>query len=232
MDASTLDQLLTAAQEDPDKGEAFFDALLTTNVFIVGTRDDDDEEQVLYLSDSVGEVLPFFTSRAAVDATLAAEGLPDQVLEYSCLELFRTGGGTRMVMNPHGENSLVLPPELIAQLIAEPEIPSSGDEEEAGERILVGLATDDLSALQDAVVAFFADRDDIEAAYLGWMVRGDKSGYLMIIVTDDPERGLKDFGQVITPGLTEGKPLDISIAGTSATDHPLASIPPFYVRAQ
>lgn len=236
-----LERMLAAAAADPAERPAFSSRLLEAQVYVLGHLDEPPTDglapagssaQIATWADDEGPIVPFFTSLAALERSLAAVPVAGpRYLRLGAKDLFELTRGQRLVLNPHGPTAKVYSTSEIEAFLAGAEPGVSTHTVTEPERVLVGGAADIPDGLLPMLARFLVQRPAVQAAHLGWIRHGDgHEGYLMVVVAPDRDAALHGFGTVQVGELTGGRSLDVIVVPPEEPDHYLASVPPFYVR--
>lgn len=241
MNPAELERLLAAAASDPAERPAFTQALLESEVYVLGTMDPppvkgvanvNSTARLVALADADGQVTPFFTSERMLEATLLAHpGTDRHFLRLACRSLLQMTRGSRLVLNPNGPHCKVFLPDEVEALLRgnEPGMERRVLEQQA--QVLVGAPAHVPPDLPATLSRFFAQRPVVHAARLGWIAHGDgHAGYLMVVTASDRESAMAGFGSLQIGESTEGHTLDVLVVPPTDEGHLLSAIEPFYVR--
>lgn len=236
-----LERLLVAAADDPAQRPDFAQALLASEVYVLGSLDRPTVEgeaqsgtsmDVLTWSDQDGPITPFFTSEAALQRTLAARpGTDPRFLRLKSRDLFQMMKGQRLVLNPDGPSGKIYLPGEVEALLTGNEPGLNREVLQAGRKVFVGEAAHVPPELPEVLARFFTRRPDVEAAHLGWIAHPDgQRGYLLVVVTKNREAAMEGFGTVQIGDIIGDETLDVMYSAPSAEEHLLTLVPPFYTR--
>lgn len=148
--------------------------------------------------------MPFFTSEASRQRTIAALFSTETIINLSHRgrDFLERNRGSRLILNPHGPNTVIFNPTQIESLLGdqrlvdEPGLSRVGVSEPGimTKKVDVsGLKMETADAvvppeLTETLVRFFAQRPGIEAAHLGWYtLPSGASGYLVVVVASDED---------------------------------------------
>lgn len=187
---------------------------------------------LLTWSDEDGPITPFFTSEAALQQTLDARaGMDPRFVRLNTRDLFQMVSGQRLVLNPDGPGGKVYLAGEIESLLAGGEPGPRADVLPAGSEVFVGEPAHLPPELPAVLARFFAQRPDVDAAHLGWIVRPDgQQGYLLVVVAEDPEAAMDGFETTQIGAILGDETLDVMFSPPGAKDHLLTSVAPFYTR--
>lgn len=128
-----------------------------------------------------------------------------------------------MVINPFGEN-IVLDRQMLNNTRKNEHIIQKG------ESVMVGIPKEYPTDMVNRLKEYFAKMQNVEKAYLLWMVRGKESSYLLVLDSQiSPQQLFPLIGQICQPFLKE-KLLDIVLANSGLGKSAIEGHPPFFVR--
>ena len=239
---SDVERLLQAAATDPVQRPAFNDALLSSDVYVLGLVEGDAVDGVagagttlrlVSTADDDGPLTPFFTSEAALQRYLDARGGGDpRFVRLGCRPFFEMTRGSRLGLNLRSDyGKLFLPAEVEALLDGrEPGVTT--EVLEADRQVLVGAAAHVPPELSKVLTRFVETRP-VEAAHLGWIAHPDgHAGYLLLVVAADREAAMAGFGALAIGDVTGGQSLDVMVLPPGSDSPLLESVPRFYTRAE
>lgn len=128
-----------------------------------------------------------------------------------------------VVINPFGEN-VVLSRQLM--------INTRGNEHtlQKGETVMLGVPKEYPSDMINKLKEYFTSTQNVDKAYLLWMVQGETSSYLLVLDTrTSPQRLFPAVGQVCQPYLN-GKLLDMVLVDSNLGKIAIEEQAPFYVK--
>lgn len=237
-DQVVLERLFARAATDPAERPAFIRALLASNVIVLGKLVDRDvsgpgpgqEAMLVYWSDDIGPIYPFFTSEALLRRTIDARpGTDPDFLRLRCRDYFEMVRGKRLVLNPDGASAKVFLPTEIDAYLAEREPGVTKLTLPKDRQVVGGPATSMPAELPEVLSRYLAKRP-VSAAHLGWISEpGGHEGYALVLVTTDEAAAMEGFGVMQIDEFTGGHDLDVIVV-PPGRDHVLMAIPPFYVR--
>lgn len=228
---TVLEDLLAQAAHDPAQRPLFVRALLDSEVYVLGTHDEEREElNVVNFFDADGMVVPMFTSPDMVVMTL--DQMPDcgpSCVRLLCRHLWAATNGERFVLNPHGPHSKVFIAAEIAALLdgREPGLREYTGQEPL--RIEVAPASDSPAQLTDVLRRFFADRPSVAEARLGWARLPDGGEcYLVTVASDSAEDAIRGFGSLGVESITGGVCVDVVVEPLAQAGSILTGVEPFH----
>ena len=128
-----------------------------------------------------------------------------------------------MVINPFGEN-MVLDRQIIANTKKNEQIIQKG------ESIMLGIPKEYPIDMVNVLKKHFEKMQNVEKAYLFWMIHGKESSYLLVIDSKTSPQQLAPFiGKICQPFLNE-KLLDIVSANSALGQNAIEGQTPFFVR--
>lgn len=128
-----------------------------------------------------------------------------------------------MVINPFGEN-IVLDRQILANTRKSEQVIQKG------ESVMLGIPKDYPTDMVNKLKEYFTKMQNVEKAYLFWMVRGKESGYLLVIDSlVSPQQLFPIIGQICQPFLKE-KLLDMVLANSGLGKSAIEGQTPFYKR--
>jgi hypothetical protein len=203
MTSGELERLLAVAARDPAEQPAFIQALLGSDVYVLGDLDpppvDGAMDGVAQVGSSVqlvgmtgeqlagltgeqfagvvgdqGRITPFFSSESMVRATVAAwPGTNPNLLRLGCRALFELTTGSRLVLNPHGPYAKIFVPAEIDALLRGDEPYMTTELIQTERQLVVGAAARVPPALLGVLSRFLAQRPVVQAARFGWVKHPD-----------------------------------------------------------
>ena len=225
-----LEQLLLTAAQDAAAEPAFTAALLDAEVWVLGEVEG-DQIALSTWEDADGPLVPFLTSEDMVQASLATDPqMPSDVLVLPCRELWQMVSPTRLVLNPNGPVARVYLAAEVAALLAGIDPRTGTEVSYDGLDLEVSEVGADAAGLTAELVRFFGTRPDIRAAHLAWVSASDgHAGYLLFVVTSEPERALVGLQDLDLQHLLAGETFDVTAIAVGVDDHLLAGIEPIHV---
>ena len=233
--------MLVAAAKDPAERPAFAQALLASEVYVLGRLDSlpvdgvaqpGTNAKLVNFSDADGTFVPFFTSEAAMQASLAARaGSSPNYLRLPCRELFEVTRGARLVLDPDSPYGKKYLPSEVEALLAgrEPGLDVKAVTEPM--QVQTGAAANLPPELPATIARFFAQRPTVDSARIGWIAYPDgHQGYLLVVTAADREASMEGFGAIQIGELTGGATLDVMVEAPGVESPKLSQVPPFYVR--
>jgi hypothetical protein len=236
-----LERLLRSAAEDPAERPAFAQAILASEVYVLGSLDqatvggvaqEGTNMRLVTWADQDGPITPFFTSEAALQQTISTRpGTDPHFLRLRGRDLFQMVRGQRLVLNPDGPSGKVYLPSEVEDLLEGREHGVTTHVVQKERRVLVGAAAHMPPDLPMALARFFTQRPVVEAAHLGWIAHPDEGheGYLLVVVSPEREMAMAGFGSLQISELTGGETVDVLVIGPGERNM-LADVEPFYVR--
>lgn len=174
--------------------------------------------------DSGAHYLMAFTDRNELGKWNQGSSQQTIVYTFDDYKTVLTSGDTPyqgVVLNPFGDN-IVLGKELFADGNALFQTAKSN------ESIMIGQPKDYPTRMVEKLKQYFRSNHLVDTAYLLWMVRGQKSGYLLVLgTTASPQKLFPSIGVLCKPYLNE-KPLDIVLLNTTFGQSAVQDQQPFY----
>jgi SseB protein N-terminal domain len=174
LDGAGVERLLAAAASDPAERPAFFDALLESDVLVLGTMGSRPVDgiaqpgssmQLAKFSDEDGDLVPFFSSEEMLRRTVAAHPSTEpRYLRFRCRDLFDMTRGSRLVLNPDAPYGKVFLPAEVEALVEGQEPGLSTEVITEARTIMVGAAAYVPDALPATLARFFVQRPSVLAA--------------------------------------------------------------------
>lgn len=240
--SNEVESLLRVAADDAAKRPAFSKALLDSEVFILGKMDPPpgpdghvDAGARVLLSNvelETGAVVAFFTSLEALERFLAtAPSFSPSYLRISCRALFEITIGERLVLNLGSDYGKEFLPTEIDSLLHGRDVGVTTLVVERPTSVRVGAPSYVPPEMTELLRRFFTTEPSVFAAHLGWReIEGSQPGYLLVVVKEDADTPLDQFGSVASAALPDGYVMDTVYVSVDRHDHYLSSVPPFYVR--
>ena len=126
-----------------------------------------------------------------------------------------------VVINPFGGN-IVLAKELFRGSN------TSFHTAKSNETIMIGQPKDYPTSMIEKLKQYFRNSKLVETAYLLWVVRGQETGYLLVLETRaSPQQFFPKVGELCKPYLRD-KPLDIVLLKSTFTQNAVENQQPFY----
>lgn len=126
-----------------------------------------------------------------------------------------------MVINPFGEN-IVLDRQILANTMKNKQIVPKG------ESVMLGIPKEYPTDMVNKLKEYFGKMQNVEKAYLLWMVRGKESSYLLVLDSKiSPQQLFPLVGQVCQPFLKE-KLLDVVLANSGLGKSAIEGQEPFF----
>lgn len=128
-----------------------------------------------------------------------------------------------MVINPFGEN-IVLDRKMLVNTRKNEQLVQKG------ESVMLGIPKEYPIDMVNKLKEYFAKMQNVEKAYLFWMVRGKESSYLLVLDSKISSQQLFPvIGQICQPFL-KGKLLDMVLANSGLGKSAIEGQTPFFVR--
>lgn len=128
-----------------------------------------------------------------------------------------------MVINPFGEN-IVLDRQMLNNTRKNEHIIQKG------ESVMIGLPKEYPADMVNKLKEYFAKTQNVEKAYLLWMVRGKEANYLLVLDSQiSPQQLFPLTGQICRPFLN-GKLLDMVLANSGLGKSAIEGQIPFFTR--
>jgi hypothetical protein len=236
-----LERLLQAAATDPAARPAFTQALLASDVYVLGTYDGELVDgvvpsggslQLVMIDEHEDYVTPFFTSQDSLRRFVAAHPENDgPFVRIACRDLFERSRGMRLVLDPESPFGKFFVGDEVDALLSGEEPGLTREVLQSDQQVMVGAAAHVPPELTAVLTRFFAARPMVEAAHLGWIAHTDgRSGYLLVVVASETEQAMNGFGSVNIGDVTEGKTLEVIVLPPESNDSLLSTAPRFYAR--
>lgn len=242
-----LDAALAQAAVDPAARPDFYRLLVRSEVFVLGRTEYPGEgsrtlgagEQVqlrAWTKTDGTEILPFFTSLAALQRAIQEE---EPYLTMPSEALFELAQGTALVLNPGSPYGKEFLPGEIEALLA------SGVNRQAETRVvqeatqvLLGQPADYPKAMVQALTDLLPRHAAVKAAYLCQMHDPSSEPGLSLVIglegEGDLRRALQDAGVVAAETGPAGRAVDlvrVTPGAQGLSDYFTTSVAPFYRRA-
>jgi hypothetical protein len=134
-----------------------------------------------------------------------------------------------LVLNPDDSTSKIYLPGEVERLL-DGDASGGAHVVPAGSQVFVGEPANEPAELKNILTGFFAQRPAVDAAHLGWAVQPDgQKGYLLAIVTTDPQSAMDGFGTLPIPDYIGEETFDVMFAAPGE-NHVLTSVPAFFTR--
>lgn len=171
-----LEKALHKAATDNIHAPAFYEELMESKVFVLGTPENEnkgqftlEEEQALIIQhwereDDKSPVIPFFTSLQMLRQAIETD---DPYLELPTTALFQMTMGAPLVLNPNSEFGMEFEAEDIASLLDTDLMENSEHLLDQETEVLLGMPEHAPEVFIDVLSSFFAQHKNIETAYLG-----------------------------------------------------------------
>lgn len=128
-----------------------------------------------------------------------------------------------IVINPFGEN-IVLNRQILNSTRRNEHIIQKG------ESVMIGIPKEYPADMVNKLKKYFAKMQNVEKAYLLWMVRGNESSYLLVLDSPiSPQQLFPLVGQICRPFL-KGKLLDMALANSGLGKGAIEGQTPFFTR--
>lgn len=128
-----------------------------------------------------------------------------------------------MVINPFGEN-IVLDRQIMSNTRKSEHIIQKG------ESVMIGIPKEYPTDMVNKLKEYFAKMQNVEKAYLLWLVRGKESSYLLVLDSPiSPQQLFPPIGQICQPYL-KGKLLDMVLANSGLGKCAIEGQTPFFIR--
>ena len=128
-----------------------------------------------------------------------------------------------MVINPFGEN-IVLDRQMLNNTRTNEHIIQKG------ESVMIGIPNEYPEDMVNKLKEYFVKMQNVEKAYLLWMVRGKESSYLLVLDSQtSPQQLFPQIGYICQPFL-KGKLLDMVLANSGLGKGAIEGRTPFFTR--
>lgn len=128
-----------------------------------------------------------------------------------------------MVINPFGEN-IVLNRQMLSNTRKNEHIIQKG------ESVMIGIPKKYPADMLNKLKEYFAKIQNVEKAYLLWMVRGKESSYLLVLDSKiSPQQLFPPIGHICQPFL-KGKLLDMVLANSGLGKGAIEGQTPFFIK--
>ena len=99
-----------------------------------------------------------------------------------------------------------------------------------GESVMIGIPKEYPTDMVNKLKEYFAKMQNVEKAYLLWLVRGKESSYLLVLDSPiSPQQLFPPIGQICQPYL-KGKLLDMVLANSGLGKCAIEGQTPFFIR--
>lgn len=187
---------LQKAMKNPEHREAFYDCLLTSELFI---RTGKTNSQYMTFNDGT---LPVFSSpqRMLDDASL--DGFPAYT-RVMAKDLFAAHPGSTFWLDPFSEYNKQLIPDEISYIMAEPAEPSTLIQPQEEQSMLIGIPKDVPEAMVNSLKEHFRSQPSVSAAYLNLiLIEGEEQTHYLVSIMTNGEMSDEDFGKLLPQNFT------------------------------
>ena len=245
--ANELERKLILAADDPASRPEFYQALMASDVFVIGHTDSEGEgvttipagaklSIVNWEKNDGSPIIPFFTSLEALQQALKEEA---RYLALPTRDLFEVTLGSFLVLNPASPYGKEFFPDAIKALLdtGMNHVPQSRVVQKETQ-VLLGQPANYPSGMVSALTALLAKHSVVKAAYLCLMHDASTSEKPTLVVgfegDGDLSKAMQEAGSVAADTAPKGEPVDFTVlkkgeAGLS--DYMFKSVKPFYERA-
>jgi len=237
---NAVEHALVRAASDPDARRLFEETLIASEVFVIGDAQGGESgwkrfergDSVSLMAVAIGPnetAAAFFSSLRRLVAFTGREG---GYLKIAFRDLLGLTRGDNLILNPGSEYGKIFVPGETERLLSG-EV--AGLNEVQPRQVRLGPLANPQIALTDALLAFFARRSDVDAAWMtGIQTSPIEEAHPLVCVKTSTDWAVFSaaLGPVIQPFARQGA-VDIVPAGRSAVlDEHFATIEPFYDRAR
>lgn len=218
-----LEEILRLAADEPAHRPQFYEVLLNSDVFVLGTAGAPDvdgelnleagqEVQIQSWEKADGSpVIPFFSSLEVLQKSISSE---ESYLALPLRSLFEMTKGATLFLNPKSNYGKEFLPDEVVHLL------STGVGQapvqrvvEKETRVLLGQPSNYPSKMVDSLTQLFAKRNNVTKAYLALMhdTSIDERPHLIVGIEADGdiERVMREAGSVATDTAPQGEPVDL-----------------------
>ena len=143
--------------------------------------------------------------------------------DYQGIIIINDSAYQGMVINPFGEN-IVLDRQIMNNTRKREHIIQKG------ESVMIGIPKEYPTDMVNKLKEYFAKMQNVEKAYLLWLVRGKESSYLLVLDSPiSPQQLFPPIGQICQPYL-KGKLLDMVLADSGLGKCAIEGQTPFFIR--
>jgi hypothetical protein len=245
--SNDLEQKLMLAADDPASRPEFYEALMASEVFVIGHTDSDGEGAttipagsklsiVNWEKNDGSPIIPFFTSLEALQRALKEEA---RYVALPARSLFEVTLGSFLVLNPSSPYGKEFFPNEIQALLdtGMNHVPQTRVVQKET-KVLMGQPANYPSEMVSALTSLLAKHSAVKAAYLCLMHDSSISEKPTLVVgfegEGDISKAMQAAGSVAADTAPKGEPVDFTVlrrgeAGLS--DYMFKSVKPFYERS-
>ena len=235
--ACDLEAALRQAAKDPTARPRFYRQLLKSQVLVLLGGSDlprhvaASRDVTMWLRNDGVHVVPAFTSRRAVyDAFPAGT----TVGSIPMRELLKTMRGHDLHLNPASPDNCQLSAEDVIALLEHGAIHNGIQRLDVEERGMeISRAVNELPELQEALIAFFQERRQVEAAYMFdvYQRASEQRALTVCVVGDDMAALLHEIASTIYHAMPDARPIDMLLLDKSPPEVEELQMRPFYHRS-
>ena len=221
MDEKNIEQLLVLAADEPEYREAFYEKLLSLEVYVLGGDDASEGESIedsetislLEWESAEGErAIPFFTSYDLLEKSVGENHL---YLPLQASVLFATVPDMNLVMNPGYDASKLFTPDEI-QMILTTEF-GEEDEGDDGAEFSEDVSLKPISSnrsvkMLKALKKLFLEEQNVKLAYVAEIAERDENNTLQLAIgleIDGEEGDIFSKASDIVLDLAENETVDL-----------------------
>ncbi len=240
-----LETSLKLAANEPAHRPAFFNTLLNSNVYILGTAGEADGHVNLEAGSNISiahwqkpdgtPVIPFFSSLQTLQQSIDSE---QSYLEIPARSLFEITLGALLFLNPKSPYGKEFFPEEVRNLLADAVGQAATTRTvEKDTNVLLGQPAEYPSQMVNSLTQLLAKHSNVKRAFLALMhdTSVDEKPHLIVGIEADGDidRVMREAGNVAGDTAPDGGPVDLCrvIEGeTGLSDYFLREVKPFYER--
>lgn len=245
-DETHLEELLRLAAKEPAHRPEFYQVLLESDVYVLGTAGSGPEGPVTLAEGSTIElqnwesadgtpVLPFFSSLKTLQQAIEVEA---SYLQLPARALFEMTPGATLFLNPKAPYGKEFLPSEVQSLLADGL--SRAPQQRIAEketRVLLGQPAEYPAQMIDSLTQLFAKHPNVKRGYVALMHDAslDEKPHLIVGIeaSDDVERVIAEAGEVAADTAPEGEPVDllrVQTGDSGVSRYLLEETKPFYER--
>lgn len=245
IEENKLEKALRLAFNEPAHRPAFYDALISAQVFIIGSAgvEGDGDEIDLEAGSKIhiqhwekqdgSQVIPFFTSLEQLQQSVESE---ESVLALPARSFFTMVLGSMLVLNPNSQYvKEFLPDEINRLLSPEPNLVNEQRVIKKDSKVFLGQPAEYPTQMIDSLKQLFSNHKDLKRAYLAQMHNGssDEKPNLVIgiEVEGEPKKVMNEIGMLIRDTAPQGEPVDLCLVNqfeSGLSEYFINDVTPFY----
>ncbi|MBF6033498.1 enhanced serine sensitivity protein SseB [Pseudomonas sp. P155] len=240
-----LEKSLKRAADEPAHRPEFFNTLLNSNVYILGTAGDADDHVNLQAGSNISiahwqkpdgtPVIPFFSSLQTLQQSIDSE---QTYLEIPARSLFEITLGALLCLNPKSPYGKEFFPQEVQNLLADAVGQTATQRTvEKETNVLLGQPAEYPSQMVHSLTQLLAKHSNVKRGFLALMhdTSVDEKPHLIVGIEADGdiERVMREAGNVAGDTAPQGEPVDlcrVSQGEAGLSDYFLRETTPFYER--